>query len=188
MFAIEHWGVEPDIICLAKGIASGMPLGAMIAKSEIMSWKRGAHASTFGGNPVSCVAALETIALLEEGLMDNAARMGGLLLEQLRELSDRHPCIGDVRGLGLMVGVECVQDRTTREPAIALRDAVVQACFRRGLLVLGCGECAVRFSPPLVVDEKDVSTATRIFEQALTEIEQAACSSRRPEIVATTGE
>ena len=172
MFAIEHWGIVPDIICSAKGLASGMPLGAMIAKAEIMDWKRGSHASTFGGNPVSCVAALETIALLEEGLMANAARVGGVLMERLKQLAERHPLIGDIRGLGLMVGAELVRDRTTKEPAIAEREALIQACFRRGLLLLGCGPNTVRFCPPLVIDEQDVDTALRILDAALAEIER----------------
>src|SRR5262249_36309278 len=117
MWAIEHWGVEPDIVCTAKGLASGLPLGAMIARAEIMDWEQGAHASTFGGNPVACVAALETIRLVEEGLMKNAADVGNLLIGRLRELAARHPLIGDVRGLGLMIGVDLVKDRDTREAA-----------------------------------------------------------------------
>src|SRR6185503_6975988 len=118
MFAMEHFGVAPDIVCLAKGIASGMPLGAIVARADIMDWGKGSHASTFGGNPVSCVAALETIALLEEGLMQNAARVGEFLLSKLRENASRRPLIGDVRGKGLMVGVELVRDRETKIPAV----------------------------------------------------------------------
>ena len=170
MFAIEHWGVVPDIICLAKGIASGMPLGAMIANSEIMNWKKGSHASTFGGNPVSCVAALETIALLEEGLMAHAARIGAYLQQQLRAIAERQPMIGDVRGIGLMIGVELVRDQHTKEPAVEEREALVQACFRRGLLLLGCGTSTIRFCPPLIIEPKDVDVAMRIFEQSLQEI------------------
>jgi 4-aminobutyrate aminotransferase len=170
MFAIEHWGVVPDMICLAKGIASGMPLGALIARAEIMDWGKGSHASTFGGNPVSCVAALETIALLEEGLIANAARVGELLMARLREVAQRQPLIGDVRGRGLMVGVELVRDRNTKEPAAEEREAVIQACFRKGLLLLGCGPNTVRFCPPLVIDEQDVETAVAIFDAALGEV------------------
>src|SRR5262249_45985058 len=136
MWAIDHWGVEPDILCTAKGLASGLPLGAMIAKAEIMDWEKGAHASTFGGNPVSCVAALETIALVEEGLMQNAADVGDYLMGRLRELEARHPLIGDVRGLGLMIGIDLVKDRATREGAHVERDAVLQHCFSKGLVIL----------------------------------------------------
>jgi 4-aminobutyrate aminotransferase len=168
MFAIEHWGVEPDVVCLAKGIASGMPLGAIIAKAEIMDWGPGSHASTFGGNPVSCVAALETIALLEEELMANATDVGSHLVKRLKELQQRHALVGDVRGLGLMVGMELVRDRATLTPATTERDAVVQAAFRRGLLLLGCGQSTVRFCPPLVVTKEQIDTAVDILDQVLT--------------------
>lgn len=170
MFAIEHWGVEPDIICLAKGIASGMPLGAIVAKSDVMNWPPGSHASTFGGNPVSCVAALETIALLEEELIENAARIGSFLMPRLRELQDRHPLIGDVRGKGLMIGIELVRDRETKERAVQESDELVQACFRRGLLLLGCGENGVRLAPPLMIDEEQAETALSILDEALTDL------------------
>jgi 4-aminobutyrate aminotransferase len=170
MFAIEHWGVEPDIICLAKGLASGMPLGAIIATSEIMSWPPGAHASTFGGNPVSCVAALETIALLEEELMENAARVGEHLIGRLGELLERFDQVGEVRGKGLMVGMELVADRASREPNAKLRDAVVHACFHRGLLLLGCGVSTIRFCPPLVVTAEQCDTAVGIIEDVLREL------------------
>ncbi len=131
MFAIEHFGVVPDIIAIAKGIASGLPLGATVASSRIMTWSPGSHASTFGGNPISCVAALETIRLLEEGLMQNAADMGMLLNSGLRSLSDRHPMIGDVRGLGLMIGIELVKDRQTRERAEDWRDTSCTKMFQK---------------------------------------------------------
>ncbi len=178
MFAIEHWGVEPDIICLAKGIASGLPLGAMIAKAEIMDWEKGSHASTFGGNPVSCAAALETIALLEEGLIENATKMGDLILEHLREMQKRHPLMGDVRGKGLMIGVELIKNSSTREWAVAERDAIIQGCFRRGLLLLGCGESAIRFSPPLIITRRDAETALGIFEKSLAETEAGLSASQ----------
>ena len=167
MFAMEHFGVVPDIVCLAKGIASGMPLGAIIAREEIMNWPPGSHASTFGGNPVSCVAALETIALLEEELIENARDVGDYLQQQLRKLAQKHTVIGDVRGLGLMVGAELVKDRESREPIPAVRDAVVDACFHRGLLLLGCGKSTLRFCPPLVVDEEDVEIAMGILDEVL---------------------
>lgn len=166
MFAIDHWGVVPDILCLAKGLASGMPLGAMVASGDIMDWAPGAHASTFGGNPVSCVAALETIALLEEGLMQNAADVGTHLITRLKEMQARQALIGDVRGIGLMVGIELVLDRTTRAPAVKKRDAILQSCFRRGLVLLGCGESGIRFSPALVVTKTEVETALAILEAA----------------------
>lgn len=171
MFAIEHWGVTPDIVCLAKGIASGMPLGAIVAREEIMDWGPGAHASTFGGNPISCVAALETIHLLEEGLTKNAADVGSYLLRELRELQKRHPLVGDVRGMGLMVGMELVRDRTTLEPAAKERDAVVQAAFERGLLLLGCGQNTIRFCPPLVVTHEQIDTAVGILDEVLSGLE-----------------
>jgi len=172
MFAIEHWGVVPDIICIAKGIASGMPLGAMIAKKRFMTWPPGAHASTFGGNPVSCAAALATIRLIEDGYMQNAARMGERCLETLGRMQADHPSMGEVRGLGLMVAVELVKDRQTKEPATELRDAVVQRCFERGLLILGCGMSTVRFMPALSVTADLVDEGLDIFAQALTEAER----------------
>lgn len=177
MWAIEHWGVEPDIICTAKGLASGLPLGAMIAKAEIMDWEQGAHASTFGGNPVSCVAALETIALVEEGLMRNADEVGQFLIGRLRELAARHSMIGDVRGLGLMIGVDLVKDRATREVAPVERDAVLQNCFSKGLVLLGCGESTIRLCPALVVTREEAATAVEILDSAITEVERAAAMS-----------
>jgi 4-aminobutyrate aminotransferase len=171
MFAIEHWGVVPDIVTIAKGIASGMPLGAMVAKKRFMTWPPGAHANTFGGNPVSCAAALATIKLIEGGYMQNAARMGERFLEQLRRMQARHRSMGDVRGIGLMVGVELVQDKDTRQPAVELRDAVVQRCFEKGLLILGCGMSAIRFVPALNVSADLVDQGLKTFEQALTECE-----------------
>lgn len=170
MFAMEHFGVEPDIVCVAKGIASGMPLGAMIARSELMTWPPGAHASTFGGNPVACVAALETIALLEEELMENAREVGDYLQVQLRGLAKKHPIIGDVRGLGLMVGMELVKDRGSKVPATKEKEAVIQASFRRGLLLLGCGASTIRFCPPLVISKADVDTAVEILDEVLGEV------------------
>jgi 4-aminobutyrate aminotransferase len=167
MFAMEHWGVVPDIVCLAKGIASGMPLGATIARADIMDWGPGSHASTFGGNPVSCVAALETIALLEEGLIDNARVVGNYLRSQLEALAGRHRLIGEVRGLGLMIGVELVRDRGTKEPATRERDEVIQACFQRGLLLLGCGTSTLRLCPPLVVTPAQCDTAVAILDEVL---------------------
>ena len=171
MFAIEYSGVEPDMMAVAKGIASGMPLGVAVARSGLMAWPPGAHASTFGGNPVSCAAALATIRLLKEKLVANAADVGAHLMGGLKALLDKHPLIGDVRGRGLMVGVEFVRDRNTKERATDERDAVVTAAFNRGLLILGAGKNAVRFSPPLVLTRGEADTAVRIFDEALTEVE-----------------
>ena len=171
MFAIEFAGVEPDVMAIAKGIASGLPLGVAVARAGLMTWPPGAHASTFGGNPVSCAAALATITLLKERLVANAADVGAHLMAGLKELAGKHPLIGDVRGRGLMIGVELVRDRQTKERATTERDAVVTAAFRRGLLVLGAGKNAVRFSPPLVLTREEAETAVRIFDEALTEVE-----------------
>ncbi|HZT76009.1 MAG TPA: acetyl ornithine aminotransferase family protein [Vicinamibacterales bacterium] len=173
MFAIEHSGVEPDIVATAKGIASGMPLGVTMARAEVMAWPPGAHASTFGGNPVSCAAAIATIALLQDGLVANAATVGAYLLDALRAMAARHRLVGDVRGRGLMIGVELVRDRETKERATKERDAVVDAAFRRGLLVLGAGKNAIRLSPPLVLTQEQADVAVRILDEALTEVEAA---------------
>jgi 4-aminobutyrate aminotransferase len=171
MFAIEFSGVEPDAVAMAKGIASGMPLGVASARASLMTWPPGAHASTFGGNPVSCAAALATLRLLKERLMANAATVGTRLIDGLKGLAGKHPLIGDVRGRGLMVGVELVRDRRTKERATTERDAVVNAAFHRGLLVLGAGKNVVRFSPPLVLSVDQADTAVRLFDEALSEVE-----------------
>jgi 4-aminobutyrate aminotransferase len=170
MFAIEFSGVEPDMVAIAKGIASGLPLGVASARAGLMAWPPGAHASTFGGNPVSCAAALATIKLLRAQLIANAADVGAHMLAGLKQLADKHPLIGDVRGRGLMIGVELVRDRDTKERATDERDAVVNAAFRRGLLVLGAGKNAIRFSPPLVLTRDQADTAVRIFDEALQEV------------------
>jgi 4-aminobutyrate aminotransferase len=170
MFAMEHFGVAPDIMALAKGIASGMPLGATIARQEIMNWEAGSHASTFGGNPVSCQAALATLQLLEESLMANAAVQGERMIRRLWDMQKNYECIGDVRGKGLMLGVELVRDRTTKERASEWRNQVVRRAFEKGLLLLGCGENTIRFCPPLIVTEEDVDLCLTIFEEALKEV------------------
>ncbi|MDX1946874.1 MAG: aminotransferase class III-fold pyridoxal phosphate-dependent enzyme, partial [Pirellulaceae bacterium] len=162
-----HFGVVPDIVCLAKGIASGMPLGAIIAKENIMDWGPGSHASTFGGNPISCVAALETIKLLEAELMENARTVGDYLKGRLVELMGKHRLIGDVRGLGLMIGMELVRNRGTKEAASTERDEIVQLCFRRGLLMLGCGMSTLRFCPPLVITRQQADIAVGILDEVL---------------------
>jgi 4-aminobutyrate aminotransferase len=179
MFAIEYSGVEPDMVAIAKGIASGLPLGVAMARSGIMAWPPGAHASTFGGNPVSCAAALATVKLLKDRLVANAAEVGAHLYAGLNALMDKHPLVGEVRGRGLMIGVELVRDRQTKERAIEERDAVVTAAFARGLLLLGAGKNAVRFSPPLVLTREQADVAIRIFDEALTAVEQAHRGDRR---------
>ena len=167
-FAIAHSGVQPDMVATAKGIASGLPLGVLIARSELMSWPPGAHASTFGGNPVACAAAMATIKLIREQLMRNAAEVGAHLFAGVNSLMGKHALIGDVRGRGLMIGIELVRDRTTKERATTERDRVVRECFNRGLLVLGAGQNAIRFSPPLVLTKDQADTAVRILDEALT--------------------
>jgi 4-aminobutyrate aminotransferase len=171
MFAIEHAGVEPDIIAIAKGIASGLPLGVTAARTDLMTWPPGAHASTFGGNPVSCAAASATIALLKGGLVANAAAVGAHLLAGLTALMERHPLIGDVRGRGLMAGVELVRDRQTKERAVEERNAVVNRAFERGLLILGAGKNAIRFSPPLILTREQADIAIGILDEALYDVE-----------------
>ncbi len=171
-WAIQHWDAEPDIMCVAKGIASGMPLGMMVARASIIDkWKPGAHGNTYGGNPLACTAALTTLKLIEEGMMQNAAQVGEYLLDAMIEMQGRHPSIGDVRGKGLMIGIEFVKDKKTKEPAKQLRDAVVHGCFERGLLTLGCGRSATRFMPPLMLPQNLAQEALEILEDALTEAE-----------------
>lgn len=170
MFACQHWHIEPDILCIAKGLASGLPLGAMIARESIMNWPPGSHASTFGGNPVACAAALETISLLEEGLMENAAAEGEFLLAELRRLAERYPSIGDVRGKGLMIGIDLIRDPLTREPSVEKRESLIHACFHKGLLLLGCGRSTVRLCPPLIITRRDSQAAVAILAEALAEL------------------
>lgn len=167
MWACQHAEVEPDILAAAKGIASGMPLGVTIASAEFMNWGPGAHASTFGGNPVSVAAALATIELLEQGLVENAARIGRRLLDRLREWPRRFPVVGDVRGAGLMIGIEFVTDQQSKQKAPALRDRAVQMAFERGLLVLGCGENTLRLMPPLVIDADQADFALDVIEEVI---------------------
>lgn len=167
-WAIEHFDVEPDIVCAAKGIASGVPLGVMFARENIMTWPKSAHGNTFGGNPIACVAALATIELIETQFMQNAVEMGDYLIECLKQIMVHHPSIGEVRGKGLMIGIEFVQDRLTREPAEKLRDQVVDLAFKMGLLLLGCGKSTIRFAPPLSVSRSEIDEGLAIFEEALT--------------------
>ncbi|HEV7699702.1 MAG TPA: acetyl ornithine aminotransferase family protein [Pyrinomonadaceae bacterium] len=168
MFAIDHHGVRPDIMCLAKGLGSGMPIGACIARADIMDWHKGAHASTFGGNPVALTAALKTIDLLEGGLIDNSRDVGAYLEAGLNKLKDKYECIGDVRGLGMMLAVEFVTDKETLKPDAELRDRIEMECYKRGLIILGCGGNSIRWSPPLILAKEHVDVALEIFDQAIT--------------------
>ncbi|MEW6323355.1 MAG: acetyl ornithine aminotransferase family protein [Acidobacteriota bacterium] len=170
MYAMEHFGVEPDMITSAKGIASGLPLGVTTARADVMTWPPGAHASTFGGNPVACAAALATIKLLRDSLIENAADVGSHLLDGLRELQKKHAIIGDVRGKGLMIGIELVKDRQTKARAEQERDRAVNEAFNRGLLILGAGRNALRLSPPLVLTKAQADTALRILDEVFTAI------------------
>jgi 4-aminobutyrate aminotransferase len=167
MFATQHYGVEPDVVCIAKGIASGLPLGLCVARADLMDWHKGAHASTFGGNPVCIAAALKTIELLERELVANAAQVGDYLKQGLQKLMAKHECIGDVRGMGLMLGVEFVKDKTSREPNPELRDRVEMATYERGLILLGAGTNTIRWSPPLILTKDNVDVALEIFDDAI---------------------
>ncbi len=167
MFAIEHSEVKPDIMCLAKGIGSGLPIGVCVARADIMDWHKGAHASTFGGNPVCIAAALKTIELLENGLTENARVVGDYLQEGLRVLQEKYDCIGDVRGLGMMIGVEFIEDKKTNRAAPDLRDLIEIECFNRGLIILGCGTSTIRWSPPLILTKENVDVALEIFDAAI---------------------
>lgn len=171
MWACDHEGVEPDILVTSKGLGSGMPIGAIIAKESISTWEHGAHGSTFGGNPVCCAAALATLDLVEGGLVSNARQRGERLAAGLKDLAEKHAFIGDVRGIGLMQGMEFVTDRTTKEPAGDLVHRVEQMAFSKGLLLLAAGKNALRFAPPLVVDDADVDIAVGILGQCLNELD-----------------
>jgi 4-aminobutyrate aminotransferase len=171
-WAIEHSGVQPDIVCMAKGIASGMPLGICMSRAEIMDWVPGSHASTFGGNPISIAAALATMDVLEREGIDNAANVGEFIMERLRGWKHSHPLVGDVRGRGLMIGIELVKDKATREPAAALRNRVETLAFEKGLMILGCGETSIRLCPPLIVSKEEAAVALDILEDCVTEVEK----------------
>lgn len=160
-------GFEPDILTSAKGLASGLPLGACIARSDVMNWEPGTHATTFGGNPVSCAAALKTFELLETGLLENTRLQGAYLKAKLQELMARHEVIGDVRGEGLMLGIEIVESKASKTKAPELRNRIVDECYYQGLLILGCGENSIRFSPPLVINQEQTDTAIGILEKVL---------------------
>jgi 4-aminobutyrate aminotransferase len=174
-WAVEHAGVEPDILCVAKGIASGMPLGVTISKAEIMDWAQGSHASTFGGNPVSIAAALATLDVIErEGLLRNSSEVGNHMLKRMADWPTKHPLIGDVRGRGLMLGVEVVKDKQTKEYGAAERDRIVQAAFERGILFLGCGPSTIRIAPPLIVSKAEADLALEVLEESISVVESRA--------------
>jgi len=180
MFACEHWDVAPDIMTLAKGLGSGMPIGMVVAKKSIMQqWKRGAHGNTYGGNPICCAAALATLELVQNGLRANAEAVGDYFMQQLRALQQRHEVIGEVRGKGLMIGLELVTDRASRAPARELCDAFITRAYHRGLILLSCGMSTVRFMPPLMITRGDVDEAVAILEATLLEV-TAGGHERRP--------
>jgi len=171
-FAVEHTGVHPDIVCMAKGIASGMPLGVTMSKAEIMDWVPGSHASTFGGNPVCIAAALATLDVIEkEGLMRNSQEVGGHMLKRMADWPKKHRIVGDVRGRGLMIGVEIVKDQKTREYGASERDRIVEQAFERGVLFLGCGPSTVRIAPPLIVTKDEADVALDALEESIAIVE-----------------
>ncbi len=170
-WAIEHFGVEPDIVCSAKGLASGVPFGAIIARKSIVTWPVGAHGNTYGGNPIACAASLATLDLVENGFMANAAEVGQYIIDALEEIQMRHPSIGKVRGRGMMIGVDLVEDRETRAPAAGLRDRVIDLIFENGMLVMGCGPSTIRIAPPLNASQNEADEALTIFENVLTQAE-----------------
>jgi 4-aminobutyrate aminotransferase len=171
-WASDHAGIEPDIICTAKGIASGMPLSAIIARADVMNWTPGAHASTFGGNPVCIAASLATVELLERSYIANAARMGEFIMRQTADWTERHKIVGQVRGKGLMIGIEFVRDQKTKERAGDLRNRIVQMAFHKGLLLLGSGDTTLRLCPPLLVDEQQIGFALRTLDGIISEVER----------------
>jgi len=187
-WAIEHSGVEPDIVCMAKGIASGMPLGVCMSRASIMDWVPGSHASTFGGNPVSIASALATIDILQREGIANAARVGGLIMQRLQGWTQSHPSVGDVRGRGLMIGIELVSDKATRAPAPKLRDRVETLAFERGLMILGCGANSIRLCPPLIVSEEEATVALDLLEDALTQAEKEHIVVSEPRVAVAAGD
>ncbi len=168
MYASEYFGVAPDIFTTAKGIASGMPLGAIVAKEKVMNWPKGSHGSTYGGNPVACAASLATLEVIE-GLLPQIQRVGKYALSELKKLQERQPVIGDIRGTGLMIGVEFV-DPKTNAPAGALMEKLEQLSFKKGLLLLGCGASTIRLAPPLVVTEHEIDVMVKIMEECIIEL------------------
>lgn len=170
-WAIEHTGVEPDIVCMAKGIASGMPLSVCMTRAEIMDWKPGSHASTFGGNPISIAAAMATLDVIEREGMANAAKVGGAMMQRMKDWPKKHPIVGEVRCRGLMIGIEIVKDQQSREPAGEWRNQIEVLAYERGLLILGCGETSIRLAPPLILKQQEADIALDILEECITQIE-----------------
>jgi len=166
-WAVEGFGVEPDIVCAAKGIASGMPLGARIARKSVMTWPKGAHGNTYGGNPIACAASLATMDLIEKEYLQNAAEMGEYAMDALEEIQMRHPSIGQVRGKGLMLGVDFVKDSATHKPDSALRDQVEKLGFEHGILLLGCGKSSIRIAPPLSINKTEIDEGLKIFDHVI---------------------
>jgi 4-aminobutyrate aminotransferase len=180
MFAAQHWDVEPDIMTLAKGLGSGLPIGVTLAKRSLMqNWTRGAHGNTYGGNPLCCAAALATLDLVESTYRANAARVGRYFMDQLHALAAKHEAIGEVRGKGLMIGVELVADRIGKSPAKELCDALITRAYHNGLILLACGQSTVRFMPPLMIREGDVDEAVHILDTSLTELLSEGVPARR---------
>jgi 4-aminobutyrate aminotransferase len=176
-WAIEQFGVEPDIVCVGKGIASGVPLGAIIARRSLMNWTKGTHGNTFGGNPIACAAALATIELIEDNFMSNSTDVGEYTLDALQKIKTRHPSIGEVRGMGLMIGIEFVKAHETREPDDELRDRIIHQAFQGGLLVLGCGKSTIRIAPPLNISRTEMAEGLGIFEEAIARAERKEYSA-----------
>ncbi len=174
MFAIEHFDAVPDLVTSAKGIASGMPLSALIASDDVMDWDKGSHGSTYGGNPVSCAAALASIRVIKDGLVENAAFQGKILQKGLATIKDQFECIGDIRGLGLMQAAEFVMDRHTKKPDKKIRDLMLRKCFENGLLLLSCGDSTIRFCPPLITTSEQIEVGLEIFSHVLKQVCQLA--------------
>ncbi len=168
-FAVEHWQIEPDILTLAKGIASGLPIGVMVARDDVLTWEPGAHGTTFGGNPLSCVAALETIDLLQNGLVDNAAQVGSWMLDQLNQFKEQSGIIGDVRGKGLMIGIEIVEDKKTKAVDPDRRNSIIKKAYSKGLLLLECGPSSIRLCPPLVLSQEEAEMGLSILRESIEE-------------------
>jgi 4-aminobutyrate aminotransferase len=180
MFAAQHWDVEPDIMTLAKGLGSGMPIGAMVAKRTIMQkWSRGAHGNTYGGNPLCCAAALATLDLVEQEYRANAAQVGHYFLHKLHALAGKYEVIGEVRGKGLMIGMELITDRASKTPAKELCDAIITRAYHNGLILLACGQSTVRFMPPLMIQEGDVDEAMMLLDRSFAEVLSRGVAARR---------
>ena len=170
-WAVEHSGVEPDMVCMAKGIASGMPLGVTMTRAEIMDWVPGSHASTFGGNPVCIAAALATLDVIEkQDLVENSAKVGSHILKRMADWPSKRKLVGDVRGRGLMIGVDIVKDKATKEYGTVERDQIVEMAFEKGILFLGCGPSSIRICPPLVVTKEEADVAVDVLEECIASV------------------